>query len=105
MGRSVHDAARVLSVISERDPKDSTCEDRDSLRLPNVPESLQGFVIGVPKEYFPQDLDAAVRRACDRAIRLLRELGAAVREVSLPHTAVALATYYTIAPSEASATR
>jgi aspartyl-tRNA(Asn)/glutamyl-tRNA(Gln) amidotransferase subunit A len=102
LGRSVHDAARVLSVISGRDPKDATCEDRDPLRLPTVPESLQGFVIGVPKEYFPPDLDAGVRRACDRALRLLRELGAAVREVSLPHTAYAVPTYYIIAPAEAS---
>src|SRR5256886_5440965 len=102
LGRSVHDAARVLSVISGRDPKDSTCEDRDSLRLPTVPESLQGFVIGIPKEYFPLDLDAGVRRACDRAIRLLRELGAAVRDVSLPHTSYAVPTYYIIAPAEAS---
>src|SRR3989449_3179798 len=102
LGRSVHDAARVLSVISGRDPKDSTCEERDSLRLPTVPESLQGFVVGVPKEYFPSDLDPAVRRACERAIRLLRELGAAVREVSLPHTPYAVPTYYIIAPAEAS---
>jgi aspartyl-tRNA(Asn)/glutamyl-tRNA(Gln) amidotransferase subunit A len=101
-GRSVHDAARVLSVISGRDPRDSTCEARDSLRLPTVPESLQGFVIGIPKEYFPPDLDPAVRRACDRAIRLFRELGAAVREVSLPHTPYAVPTYYIIAPAEAS---
>jgi aspartyl-tRNA(Asn)/glutamyl-tRNA(Gln) amidotransferase subunit A len=102
LGRSVHDAARVLSVISGRDTKDATCEDRDSLRLPTVPESLQGFVIGIPKEYFPPDLDAGVRRACDRAIRLLRELGAAVRDVSLPHTPYAVAAYYIIAPAEAS---
>ena len=102
LGRSVHDAARVLSVISGRDPKDSTCEDRDPLRLPNVPESLQGFVIGIPKEYFSADLDPAVRRACDRAVRLLRELGAAVREVALPHTAYAVPTYYILAPAEAS---
>lgn len=102
LGRSVHDAARVLAVISGRDAKDSTCEDRDPLRLPNVPESLQGFVIGVPKEYFPPDLDPAVRRACDRAIRLFKELGAAVREVSLPHTPYAVPTYYIIAPAEAS---
>jgi len=102
VGRSVHDAARVLSVISGRDPKDSTCEGRDPLRLPTVPESLQGFVIGIPKEYFPPDLDPAVRRACDRAIRLLKELGAAVREVSLPHTQYAVATYYILAPAEAS---
>ena len=102
MGRSVHDAARVLSVISGRDTRDATCEDRDPLRLPTVPESLQGFVIGIPKEYFPADLDPAVRRACDRAIRLLRELGAAMREVSLPHTPYAVPTYYIIAPAEAS---
>ena len=102
LGRSVHDAARVLSVISGRDPKDSTCEDRDPLRLPTVPESLQGFVIGLPREYFPPDLDPAVRRACDRAIRLMKEQGAAVREVSLPHTQFAVPTYYVIAPAEAS---
>jgi aspartyl-tRNA(Asn)/glutamyl-tRNA(Gln) amidotransferase subunit A len=101
-GRSVHDAARVLSVISGRDPRDSTCEDRDPLRLPTVPESLQGFVIGLPKEYFPPELDPAVRRVCDRAIRLMREMGAAVREVSLPHTPYAVPTYYVIAPAEAS---
>jgi aspartyl-tRNA(Asn)/glutamyl-tRNA(Gln) amidotransferase subunit A len=102
LGRSVHDAARVLSVISGRDPKDATCEDRDPLRLPTVPESLQGFVIGLPREYFPPDLDPAVRRACDRAVRLMKEQGAAIREVSLPHTQYAVPTYYVIAPAEAS---
>jgi aspartyl-tRNA(Asn)/glutamyl-tRNA(Gln) amidotransferase subunit A len=102
VGRSVHDAARVLSVISGRDPRDSTCEDRDSLRLPTVPESLNGFVIGIPKEYFPQDLNPAVRRASERVIRVLKELGAAVREVSLPHTTYAVPCYYIIAPAEAS---
>jgi aspartyl-tRNA(Asn)/glutamyl-tRNA(Gln) amidotransferase subunit A len=101
-GRSVHDAARVLSVISGRDPRDATCEDRDPLRLPTVPESLQGFVIGLPREYFPPELDPAVRRACERAVRLLKEQGAAIREVSLPHTAYAVPTYYVIAPAEAS---
>ncbi|MGH7569679.1 MAG: Asp-tRNA(Asn)/Glu-tRNA(Gln) amidotransferase subunit GatA [Gemmatimonadales bacterium] len=102
LGRSVHDAARVLSVISGRDPRDATCEDRDPLRLPTVPENLQGFVIGVPREYFPPDLDPGVRRACERAIRILKELGAAVRELSLPHTAYAVPTYYVLAPAEAS---
>ena len=101
-GRSVHDAARVLSVISGRDPRDSTCEDRDPLRLPTVPESMQGFVVGLPKEYFPPELDPAVRRACERAIRMMKELGAAVRDVSLPHTPYAVPTYYVIAPAEAS---
>jgi len=67
-----------------------------------VPESLQGFVVGLPKEYFPPELDPAVRRACERAIRMMKELGAAVREVSLPHTPYAVPTYYVIAPAEAS---
>ena len=102
IGRSVHDAARVLSVISGRDPCDSTCEDRDPLRLPTVPSKLDSFVIGIPREYFPPDLDPGVRRACDRAIKLLKELGAAVREVSLPHTKYAVPTYYIVAPAEAS---
>src|SRR6185295_10306047 len=101
-GRSVHDAARVLSVISGRDSRDATCEDRDPLRLPTVPESLQGFVVGLPREYFPPELDPAVRRACERAVRLMKEQGAAVREVSLPHTPYAVPTYYVIAPAEAS---
>jgi aspartyl-tRNA(Asn)/glutamyl-tRNA(Gln) amidotransferase subunit A len=89
-------------VISGRDPRDATCEDRDPLRLPTVPESLQGFVIGLPREYFTPDLDPAVRRACDRAVRLMKEQGAAVREVSLPHTPYAVPAYYVLAPAEAS---
>ena len=101
-GRSVHDAARVLSVISGRDSRDATCEDRDPLRLPTVPESLQGFVVGLPREYFVPEVDPAVRRACERAVRIMKELGAAVREVSLPHTQYAVPTYYVIAPAEAS---
>ena len=101
-GATVHDAARVLRAISGRDPLDATCEDRDPLRLPDVPENLQGFVIGVPKEYFPPDLDPGVRRACERTLRILKEQGAAVREVSLPHTPQAIPTYYIVAPAEAS---
>jgi aspartyl-tRNA(Asn)/glutamyl-tRNA(Gln) amidotransferase subunit A len=101
-GRRVADAARVLSVISGRDPLDATCEDRDPLAVPAPPENLQGFVIGIPREYFPPDLDPGVRRACDRVIQLCKELGAAVREVSLPHTPYAVPTYYIVAPAEAS---
>src|SRR6059036_2942188 len=101
-GRTVSDAARVLAAISGRDPMDATCEDRDPFQIPAPPENLQGFVIGLPKEYFPPELDPAVRRASDRAIRMMKELGAAVREVSLPHTPYAVPTYYVIAPAEAS---
>jgi aspartyl-tRNA(Asn)/glutamyl-tRNA(Gln) amidotransferase subunit A len=81
---------------------DATCEDRDPFQLPAAPENLQGFVIGIPKEYFPPDLDPGVRRACERVIKVFKDLGAAVRDVSLPHTAYAIPTYYIIAPAEAS---
>ena len=101
-GRTVSDAARVLAAISGRDPMDATCEDRDPFQIPAPPENLQGFVIGIPKEYFPPDLDPGVRRACERVIKTLKDLGAAVRDVSLPHTAYAIPTYYIIAPAEAS---
>jgi aspartyl-tRNA(Asn)/glutamyl-tRNA(Gln) amidotransferase subunit A len=102
LGRRVHDAARVLSVISGRDSRDATCTDRDPLRLPTVPENLDGFVIGIPREYCPPDLDPGVRRVFDRSVRVLKELGAAVREVSLPNTKYAVPTYYIVAPAEAS---
>ena len=59
-------------------------------------------MIGIPKEYFPADLPPPVRRACERAIRTLKEQGAAIREVSLPHTQYAVPCYYVIAPAEAS---
>jgi aspartyl-tRNA(Asn)/glutamyl-tRNA(Gln) amidotransferase subunit A len=59
-------------------------------------------VIGRPREYFPDSLDARIRERCDAALEKLRELGATVRHVSLPHTDLAIPTYYIIAPAEAS---
>ena len=58
--------------------------------------------IGRPREYFPESLDPAVRERCDRAFELFRELGATVRDVSLPHTDLAIPVYYIVAPAEAS---
>jgi aspartyl-tRNA(Asn)/glutamyl-tRNA(Gln) amidotransferase subunit A len=57
----------------------------------------------VPSEYFPTDLDPGVRAACDRVIARMRELGAKVVDVSLPHTGLAVPAYYIIAPAEAAA--
>ena len=101
-GDSVARAGQVLSVISGRDPMDSTCEDRDPVSVPEAPAQLRGTVVGVPKEYFPTDLDAGVRRACERALERLKQLGATLRDISLPHTAHAIPTYYIVAPAEAS---
>jgi len=63
---------------------------------------LTGVVIGRPKEYFPDDLDPRIRESCDAALDHMRTLGAEVRDVSLPHTKLAIEVYYIIAPAEAS---
>jgi aspartyl-tRNA(Asn)/glutamyl-tRNA(Gln) amidotransferase subunit A len=102
-GKDVASAARLLGVISGRDDRDATSLDRIPLGEPGpAPASLKGTVIGVPKEYFPAGLHAGIRAACDRALARLRDLGAEVREVSLPHTKYAVPTYYIVAPAEAS---
>ncbi len=102
VGRDVETAGRVLSAISGRDPHDATSADRDPLELGPAPRDLSGFTIGVPQEYFPDDLDPGVRAGCERAIALMREAGAVIKPVSLPHTGLAIPTYYIIAPAEAS---
>jgi aspartyl-tRNA(Asn)/glutamyl-tRNA(Gln) amidotransferase subunit A len=102
-GRSVGDAARVLSVMSGPDPLDATTVDRPPMQVPDPPSDLRGLTVGLPKEYFPTDLHTGVAAGLRRAIDLVRELGATVREVSLPNSAFAVPTYYIIAPAEAAA--
>jgi aspartyl-tRNA(Asn)/glutamyl-tRNA(Gln) amidotransferase subunit A len=101
-GRDVQTAGRVLCAISGKDPNDATSADRPPLEFPETPQDFKGFTIGVPKEYFPDDLDAGVRAACERAITRMRDAGATVTQVSLPHTGLAIPTYYILAPAEAS---
>ncbi len=103
-GRTVDDAALGLEVISG----DDTHDDATSAAVP-VPSfrdgarDLNGVVIGKPKEYFPPTLSAEMRDRCDRALEALRARGATIRDVSLPHTALAIPVYYIIAPAECSA--
>jgi aspartyl-tRNA(Asn)/glutamyl-tRNA(Gln) amidotransferase subunit A len=101
--RSVEDAALVLQAIAGFDPADST-----SLDVP-VPDYLStlhdgvaGLKLGVPKEYFGEGIDPGVRRNVEAAIQKLAAQGAEIVEISLPHTSHAVATYYIIAPAEAS---
>jgi len=102
-GKDVASAACLLSVISGRDDRDATTLDRIPLGEPGpAPAALKGTVIGVPREYFPAGLHAGIRAAGDRALKAMQDLGAEVRDVSLPHTKYAVPTYYIVAPAEAS---
>lgn len=102
-GRTVDDAARVLAVMSGHDPRDSTTRAEPPMQMPVPRTDLRGVVVGLPREYFPADLDPGIRAGCDRAIAAMKELGATVREVSLPHTRYAVPTYYIVNPAEAAA--
>jgi aspartyl-tRNA(Asn)/glutamyl-tRNA(Gln) amidotransferase subunit A len=103
IGRNVDDAALGLETISGLDPLDSTsaAEPVPSFR-DAAHGGLTGIVIGKPKEYFPDDLDPRIRERCDAALDRLKSLGAEIRDVSLPHTKLAIEVYYIIAPAEAS---
>ena len=104
MTKDVRDAALLLQIMAGSDPSDSST-------LPSpVPDyhtalkkDLKGVVLGLPREYFIGGLHPDVERRVQEAIAVCRELGAETVEVSLPHTREAIATYYIIAPAEASA--
>ncbi len=102
-GRTVDDAALGLAIIAGRDPYDSTSAEQPVPDYRSASgESLRGLVVGLPKEYFPAHLDPRIRERCTAAAGMLRSLGADVREVSLPHTDLAIPVYYIVAPAEAS---
>ncbi len=103
--KDVTDCALVMKAIAGHDPKDST-----TVQYP-VPDytqhlipDLKGLRVGIPEDYYVAGMQTEVRTALEVAIRKLEELGAKVDwEASLPHTKYALAAYYILAPSEASA--
>ena len=105
--RDVTDSALVLSAIAGHDPRDSTSIALSESKVPDytsaLDSDLRGVRIGVPKEYFIEGMEPGVEEAVRKAIEVLDGLGAIVEETSLPHTPYALAVYYIIAPSEASA--
>ncbi len=102
MARSVEDAALLLSSIAGHDLKDSTSSPQAPTHFSGKPlESARGLRIGMPREYFAEGLDPEIRKSIWDAVNFLKTIGAEVKDVSLPHTAYAVATYYIIAPSEA----
>ncbi|MFZ7942683.1 Asp-tRNA(Asn)/Glu-tRNA(Gln) amidotransferase subunit GatA [Neobacillus sp. 19] len=102
--RTVEDNAYLLQAISGLDPMDSTSANVD---VPNFASALTGDVkglkIAVPKEYLGEGVSEAVRQSVLDALKVLEGLGAVWEEVSLPHSKYALAAYYLLSSSEASA--
>ena len=102
--RTVEDNAYVLQVISGVDPMDSTSA---NVEVPDYVSALtgdiQGLKIAVPKEYVGEGVSEEVRQSVFQVLEVLESLGATWEEVSLPHSKYALATYYLLASSEASA--
>src|SRR5690606_39154243 len=103
MARDVRDCAIMLEAMAGFDPKDAT-----SLDLP-VPEwesglntDLTGKTVGIPREYRIDGMDDDVAKSWDDGIAWLKDAGARIVDISLPHTKYALPTYYIIAPAEAS---
>lgn len=111
MTKDVRDAALILSIIAGHDAHDSTTVNAPVPNYLNALElagtihepPLRGVRVGVPREYFVEGMARGVETSIRAAISHLELLGAEIHEVSLPHTAYALPTYYILAPAEASA--
>ncbi|WP_397589555.1 Asp-tRNA(Asn)/Glu-tRNA(Gln) amidotransferase subunit GatA [Sphingorhabdus sp.] len=103
MARDVRDCAIMLEAMAGFDPKDST-----SLDLPvpaweaGLNSDLKGKRIGIPKEYRLDGIDEDISKMWDNGIAWLKDAGAEIVDISLPHTKYALPAYYIIAPAEAS---
>ena len=102
--KTVEDAALLLNHLCGKDGRDSTSLD---VEVPDftagIGKDIKGLRVGLPKEYFIDGTHAGVSAAVDTAIKKLESLGAIIEQISLPHTELGVATYYVLAPAEASA--
>jgi aspartyl-tRNA(Asn)/glutamyl-tRNA(Gln) amidotransferase subunit A len=103
MTKSVRDAAIMLQAMAGHDAKDSTSAD---IPVPDFEAALtgdiRGKVIGIPREYRMDGMPAEIEALWARGIEMMKDAGAVIRDISLPHTKYALPAYYVIAPAEAS---
>lgn len=101
--RDVKDCALVLEVIAGHDERDSTSVPRERVSYSRyLGKEVKGFRAGLPREYFAEGVDAGVREAVLKAVKLCGGLGVEIEEVSLPHSPYALPAYYLVATAEAS---
>ncbi|MBU0766332.1 Asp-tRNA(Asn)/Glu-tRNA(Gln) amidotransferase subunit GatA [Patescibacteria group bacterium] len=103
LAKSVEDIALLLSAIAGKDPLDATTGDRAVPDyLAGLTGDIKGMTVGIPKEYFPDELDSEVHESIKNAVKTLKKLGVKTKEISLPHTKYAVPTYYVVVPSEIS---
>jgi aspartyl-tRNA(Asn)/glutamyl-tRNA(Gln) amidotransferase subunit A len=101
--KDVEDAALLLEAIAGYDRRDSTSVNQPvPYYRTGLQQSIKGLKLGIPREYLVAGMHPEVRDAVEQAIATCRDLGAAIVEVSLPHTEYGVAAYYIIAPAEAS---
>src|SRR4030095_10770812 len=103
IARTVRDAAILLKVMASHDPKDTTSVD---VPVPDyeaaVGKGVKGLTIGLPKEYAGTGMAPEIEALWQKGVACLKDAGAKIKEVSLPHTKYALPSYYIVAPAEAS---
>ena len=103
LAHDVTDCALMLEVIAGHDARDSTSVDSPvPPYLQTLNDPVNPLTIGVAKEYWGEGLDAEVERSVRDALKVYESLGATVKEISLPHSKYAIATYYLVATAEAS---
>lgn len=103
IAKDVKDCALLLKSMAGFDEKDSTsCNKEVPDYVSFLDKDIKGLIVGLPKEYRPQGLNAEIASYWDKAAEYLKARGAIIKEISLPHTKYALATYYVLAPAEAS---
>jgi aspartyl-tRNA(Asn)/glutamyl-tRNA(Gln) amidotransferase subunit A len=103
MTRDVRDAALMLEVMAGHDSKDSTSAQIDVPSFEKVlTQGVKGLKVGIPKEYRLEGMNEDIVALWERGVKWLKEAGAEIVEISLPHTKYSLATYYVLAPAEAS---
>lgn len=102
-GKDVRDCALLLQAMAGHDPKDSTSANKPVPDyVQSLGQSIKGLKVGIPKEYRVDGMPEEIEAIWQQGIAWLKEAGAEIIDVSLPHTKYALATYYIIAPAEAS---
>jgi len=101
--RTVKDTAILLRSMAGRDPKDSTCSDKEVPDFEKaIGKSVKGMKIGIPKEYRVDGMPSEIEKLWEQGAAWLKKAGAEIVEISLPHTKYALPAYYIVAPAEAS---